>query len=112
MFELAEFIAKYYEGIRREAKEEIIANDVSETLVTKILMGVLGCCPAYDSYFRSGLSIEKVGTQRFNKKSILELVNFYEDNSEKLEDARKNGGRRLTISTNEDVRYGILENWF
>lgn len=90
LFELAEFIAKYYEGIRREAKEEIIANDVSETLVTKILMGVLGCCPAYDSYFRSGLSIEKVGTQRFNKKSILELVNFYEDNSEKLEDARKN----------------------
>lgn len=34
--------------------------------------------------------MRKLEHKDFNKKSILELVNFYEDNSEKLEDARKN----------------------
>ena len=31
--------------------------DVSETLVTKVLTGVLRCCPAYDRYFKDGLTI-------------------------------------------------------
>lgn len=88
LFELVDFIANYYDKIRKEVKEEEILQDVSETLVTKVLMGVLGCCPAYDRYFKDGLSRENIGIKRFNTKSILALVDFYESNYSKLEETR------------------------
>ena len=34
-------------------------NNLSETLITKILMGTLGCVPAYDRYFVKGNKISK-----------------------------------------------------
>ena len=61
---------------------------MSETLVTKVLMGVLGCCPAYDRYLKDGLSREHIGIKRFNAKSIVELVDLYEANFDKLEETR------------------------
>lgn len=88
LFELADYISNYYDEIRKEVKEEEVLQDVSETLVTKVLMGVLGCCPAYDRYFKDGLSREHIGIKKFNAKSILELVDLYEANFDKLEETR------------------------
>lgn len=88
LFELADYISNYYNEIRKEVKEEEVLQDVSETLVTKVLMGVLGCCPAYDRYFKDGLSREHIGIKKFNAKSILELVDLYEANFDKLEETR------------------------
>lgn len=88
LFELADFISSYYEKIREEVKEKEILNDISETLVTKVLMGVLGCCPAYDRYFKEGLAKEHIGIKRFNAKAMMELVDFYEANLEKFEETR------------------------
>ena len=55
---------------------------VSDTLITKILMGVYGCMPAYDRYFKSAMSAYGK-TQSVNKnniKSVLaELVNIAKD---------------------------------
>lgn len=62
---------------------EIFANDihtamgtpkhVSDTLVTKILMGVYGCMPAYDRYFKSGIAAYG-GTANVNKKNIKDVL--------------------------------------
>ena len=90
MFKLADFISNYYYEIREQVKEEKIDQDVSDVLVTKILMGTLGCCPAYDRYFKSGLSIENVGIQRFSKNSIKELINYYLANYDIFEKVRSN----------------------
>ena len=49
--EINEFIANYYDGIRRIVKGSALKNNLSETLITKILMGTLGCVPEYDRYF-------------------------------------------------------------
>lgn len=68
--------------------------NVSDTLVTKILMGTLGCCPAYDRYFLDTLcrlKREKICNiqQTFNKKSMLGIIRFYQNNFNKLEEFRK-----------------------
>ena len=53
----------------------------SDTLVTKIIMGTMGCVPAYDRYFKTGLkkflkkNKEKRGIN-FSKKSFEKLLNF------------------------------------
>lgn len=65
----------------------------SDTLVTKILLGTIGCTPAYDRYFKKGLSASGVAQQSFGVKSMLRLSNFYEANLGELEAFRKNISR-------------------
>ena len=78
--DLYRFMEEYYDGIRESVKETDVKNEVSSILITKILMGTLGCVPAYDRYFVDGVR---------DLKSLLGLVDFYEDNHEELENTRK-----------------------
>lgn len=52
----------------------------TETLLTKIILGVFGCVPAYDRYFKDGLKKSKICYSTFSKKSIYQLYKFYQDN--------------------------------
>lgn len=52
-------------------------------------MGTLGCVPAYDRYFISGIKKQKVASGNYNMKSIGQLVDFYEKNIVELENIRK-----------------------
>ena len=83
------FIEKYYDKIRHEVKEQELNNQLSFTLITKILMGTLGCVPAYDRYFIAGIKYQKVATGNYNIKSIMQLVDFYDKNSTRLESVRE-----------------------
>lgn len=83
------FLEKYYDKIRHEVKEQEIKNQLSYTLITKILMGTLGCVPAYDRYFIAGIKNQKVATGNYNLNSIMQLVEFYERNSKRLEPVRE-----------------------
>lgn len=82
-------MATYYDKIRRSVKETEVKNKLSTTLTTKILMGILGCVPAYDRYFIDGVKAQKVTTGIYNLKSLLRLVDFYENNCARLEETRK-----------------------
>ena len=83
------FLEQYYDKIRREVKAQELKNQLSFTLITKILMGTLGCVPAYDRYFIAGIKNQKVATGNYNLKSIMQLVDFYEKNSARLELVRE-----------------------
>lgn len=82
------FLEQYYDNVRRQVwgleKEGKPKNKLSDTLITKILMGTLGCVPAYDRYFIAGIKNQKVSTGQYNIQSILKLVDFYEANKEQL----------------------------
>jgi hypothetical protein len=52
----------------------------SDILVTKILLGVFGCVPAFDTYFKKGF-----GVSTFGRKSLSKVGRFYQDNSEVIE---------------------------
>ncbi|MDW0116132.1 hypothetical protein QTL97_04235 [Sporosarcina thermotolerans] len=56
--------------------------NVSDTLVTKILMGVFGNIPAFDRYFRKGLRLHSMKSS-LTKESLIEIVRFY--NTYKME---------------------------
>lgn len=83
------FLDEYYSNIRGEVKNIKVRNQLSSTLITKILMGTLGCVPAYDRYFISGIKKQKVASGNYNMKSIIQLVDFYESNIVELENIRK-----------------------
>ena len=65
------FLEQYYDKIRHEVKEQELKNQLSFTLITKILMGTLGCVPAYDRYFIAGIKNQKVATGNYNQFSSL-----------------------------------------
>ena len=88
--ELSTFASSYYDAIRREVKGNELKNDVSETLITKLLMGTMGCVPAYDRYFVTGIKAHKIAVGSYKTKSIVQLAKFYQENFEALEEARKN----------------------
>lgn len=88
--EINDFISEYYDTVRKSVKSQEIKNDVSYTLITKILMGTLGCVPAYDRYFIAGIKNRKVATGIYNIKSVLQLVDFYEKNADRLDQVQQN----------------------
>ena len=86
--ELYKYIAKHFRPIRDEVAGREVASSVSPVLVTKILMGTLGCVPAYDRFFQDSVATYKVTTQEYSLKSVLKLVDFYEEHNDRLEEAR------------------------
>lgn len=64
-------------------------NIASDTLITKILLGTIGCTPAYDRYFKRGLSSSGIAQQRFSSSSMLQLGNYYLQHFDDFEVFRK-----------------------
>ena len=85
---LVSFMSAYYDSVRISVKGNEIKYKLSDTLITKVLMGTLGCAPAYDRFFVEGIKAHCISTGTFTMKSLLSLIDFYEANSERLEEAR------------------------
>lgn len=52
----------------------------TDTPVTKIMLGVFGCVPAFDTYFKKSF-----GTWKFNDAALGMIARFYEENAEVIE---------------------------
>ena len=85
---LAAYMVSYYDRIRKSVTGVDVKCKLSNTLITKILMGSLGCVPAYDRYFIDGVKFLKATTGTYSINSLMRLVDFYEKNEDQLEDAR------------------------
>lgn len=86
---LVKSLSTYYTKIRFDVIRHDVHNRISNTLITKILMGSLGCTPAYDKYFKLGITntiIEGIGS--FNNDSLNQLAIFYQNNVNVLEPIR------------------------
>src|SRR6185503_8722581 len=55
----------------------------SDTLVTKVMLGVFGCIPAFDTFFKAGLEV-----WTFGNKSLHKVATFYQDNAAIIEKYR------------------------
>lgn len=77
LFNLKNELNKYYSNIKHTTKNHKNDKNISDTLLSKILLGTLGCVPAFDRYLKIGLNECKL-TQKFSKKSIKDICSFYE----------------------------------
>ena len=73
--ELYNNLKDYYSDVRSDVTNS--KSDISSTLITKVLMGTLGCVPAYDRFFALGVKSEGVTSGYHSKKSLEKLVEFY-----------------------------------
>lgn len=56
----------------------------SDILVTKIMLGVFGCVPAFDTYFKKGF-----GVSTFSKGSLRQVGEFYRSNASHIDALRQ-----------------------
>ena len=82
-------IAEHFGPIRDQVAGRAVPSPVSPILITKILMGTLGCVPAYDRFFVDGIKKHKVTTQEYSLESVRKLAKFYEEHNDRLEEARR-----------------------
>lgn len=84
LFDLeAELRASYVTGKEGGLKK------VSDTLLTKIIMGTLGCTVAYDNNVRIILSATGIASAKFDDDSIKSLCEYYMQNRVDFERLRK-----------------------
>ena len=82
-------IDAYFDPIREKVAGRKVTTPVSPVLITKILMGTLGCVPAYDRFFEEGARYLGLEKKTYHENSLLELADIYEEHNNRLEEARR-----------------------
>lgn len=85
---------QYHRNIHRniyftKGEEKPKSISPTDTLLSKILLGTLGCVPAFDRYFIDGLKEIKIQNKVFDDASLDELFDFVEENRTEIKDAQK-----------------------
>lgn len=75
----------------------------TDTLLSKIMLGTLGCVPAYDRYFIEGLKEMKMEHTGFNEASLNELFNFIDKNKKEIDQVQKQ------ITTKTQRHYPLMK---
>lgn len=74
---------------------------VSDILVSKTMLGVFGCVPAFDKFFAAGS-----GLKTFNLASLQELGKFYETNKAEFEKIKE---KTLKFGSDSKTKYFYKE---
>ena len=65
-----------------------VTNNATDTLVTKILLGTLGCVPAYDRYYVQAVKQYGVSSGNYNRNSVRDVAAYYVQNKDGFEQLR------------------------
>ena len=84
--EVSTRIRKAYADERRSF--EGVTNNATDTLVTKILLGTLGCVPAYDRYYVQAVKQYGISAGGFNKESVRDVAKYYLSHKDAFETVR------------------------
>lgn len=104
VIELVSWIKKWYrENITHVNGQETTVN-VTDTLATKILLGTLGCIPAYDRYFVDGLRTKGIGYSTLSERNFRAIVRFYQGNKAAFDSAQER-----ILNASSGVHYPIMK---
>lgn len=68
--------------------KEGVTNNATDTLITKILLGTMGCVPAYDRYYIDAVKKYKVSSGQYNSASVKGVATYYCEHEEEFESLR------------------------
>ncbi len=99
-------IIKNYRALRCNSKHEVCLRDIdsirqlinelsdyyknkhgvtpTDTLVSKIILGTLGCLPAFDRFFIDGVKEQSYDFKSLKEKSLVSLFDFTNENKDEL----------------------------
>lgn len=98
IMKLGNEIKKYYKGktyITGKYNSEETIKNVSDTLVTKIILGTFGCVLAYDNYVKRALRQKDINGC-FSVKSMEQIVTFAKKHKDEINEACNELGNLYT----------------
>jgi hypothetical protein len=98
-------LEEYYERIEyyKDGEKQPKKVTATETLISKIMLGSLGCVPAYDRFFIDGLRAEGIKGLSFSKKSLQSLFQFIRIHENVLREIQTN------LYEKDKVHYPIMK---
>ncbi|MFT3677764.1 MAG: hypothetical protein QM781_17865 [Chitinophagaceae bacterium] len=85
ILKLKEKLSNHYSGIIfTKGADQPKPVTPTDTLLSKIMLGALGCIPAYDRYFIDGLKEKNIQSTSFNDRSLNELFDFSDKNKSEI----------------------------
>jgi len=106
----ADLIVQLSEVLRRTYREEITTVDgtsrdfvASDTLITKVILGTVGCTPACDIYFIDGFRHEGLSYSRFGKRFLYEVFQFCREHQDAFREAQS------LITQKSGIRYPMMK---
>ena len=67
---------------------EGVTNNATDTLVTKILLGALGCVPAYDRYYVQAVRRYGISVGGYDRRSVRDVAKYYLQHKDAFESVR------------------------
>ena len=107
--ELCRWIKDWYENRHNVGiinGDEHRKSNGTDTLVTKVVLGTLGCVPAYDRYFKNGLRNHPLVSSaqlKPSKNGIAALVNFLNNHKDQFAKLQEN------IKTKNGTPYPVMK---
>lgn len=98
IFELISWVKNWYQNNIEFVNGEKKKVNVTDTLATKIILGALGCIPAYDRYFIDGIRNKGLSYSCLKLKNFSPVVNFYKKNKDSFLHANSEIVKRNGIS--------------
>ena len=85
--EVGERIRRAY--VAEQPSFEGATNNATDTLVTKILLGTLGCVPAYDRYYVQAVKQYNISAGVYSKESVRDVAVYYLSHKDEFESLRE-----------------------
>ena len=79
------------------------SRQVTDTLVTKVLLGTFGCLPACDRFFIAGFRNAGFNYSRVNQNFVVQVLDFCRENLDDLRNARP------SVKSTGGVRYPLMK---
>lgn len=100
---LSKWIKQWYRNNIKTINGEPKTINVTDTLVTKILLGTLGCIPAYDRYFIDGMRKSGIRYSKLSKSNLKSVSDYYKYHQTEFDEAQR------TIFDKSDVLYPAMK---
>lgn len=97
-----------YKSIEQLYKVVSGEKGVTITLVTKVLLGALGCIPAYDSYLKETVKNNLLGqldVKSLDVNSFEPLINYYGKHKETFDESRLNSDMYMKLPELKNLPY-------
>ncbi len=106
----AGLIVSLSEALKAIYREEITAVngtsrvfDASDTLITKVLLGTVGCTPACDRYFIEGFRHKGLSYSRFNEQFLCKVFQFCREHQEAFSETQS------LITDKSGIQYPMMK---
>jgi hypothetical protein len=103
ILELANNFKKIYRDTIKQVDGKTKDVNPTDTLITKILLGTLGCSPACDRYFIDGYKDRGLKYTRFNKEFLAGVIGFYRKYQTDFRDVQRD------IEKQSSLQYPIMK---